>query len=400
MINENLKNANILIIDDQDFNIYVLEGFLRLLGYTNINSTTNSGTAVCMFKSFAPDLILLDLMMPPPNGYQVMEQLKELIPLNTYLPILVLTADITAEARQNALAGGARDFLSKPFELLEVGLRIDNLLFARYLHLQMQDQNKILEEKVKQRTMELQKTNADLIASRDKAEASDRLKSEFLRTISHEIRTPLNGILGIASLLAESKLPEEKKLEYVDLMHDSSNRLVSTINDYVDMALIGSGNVNVNCSTVYVSNLLDEVKNKYYRQCKAKNLKLSLLLPEDHDELTILTDHTLLQKALFHLMDNATKFTIEGNITIGLSIEQDTIGIFVKDTGVGIDENAKELIFKIFMQGETSVNRTYEGSGLGLSIVNGIINLLCGEIRFESVRGQGTTFFIKLPLKQ
>ena len=400
MINENLKNANILIIDDQDFNIYVLEGFLRLLGYTNIKSTTNSDMAVCLFKSFAPDLILLDLMMPPPTGYQVMEQLKELIPLNTYLPILVLTADITTDARQNALAAGAKDFLSKPFELLEVGLRIDNLLFARHLHLQMQDQNKILEEKVKERTIELQKINADLIASRDKAEASDRLKSEFLRTISHEIRTPLNGILGIASLLAESKLPEEKKLEYVDLMHDSSNRLVNTINDYVDMALIGSGNVNVNYESVYVGNLLDEIKNKYYRQFKAKNLQICLLLPDDQDELTIQTDQVLLQKALVHLMGNAVKFTFEGNIDLGFSVKQDTIEFFVKDTGVGIDENIKELIFKIFMQGETSVSRTYEGSGLGLSIVSGIVNLLGGEIRFESVRGKGTTFIITLPLNQ
>ena len=174
MIDSTFKNANILIVDDKVANIDILAGLLQIQGYTNIKTTTDPRLVVSLFKSFNPDLILLDLMMPYLTGFEVMVQLKELIPDGTYLPILVLTADIAVEAKQRALAGGARDFLAKPFNLIEVGLRIKNLLFARYLHQQLQNQNLILEEKVRERTIKLEKTNVDLVAAKDKAEESDR----------------------------------------------------------------------------------------------------------------------------------------------------------------------------------------------------------------------------------
>jgi putative two-component system response regulator len=140
MIDSILKTAKILIVDDKQSNIDILEGLLEEWGCTDFQSTTDPRLVVSLFNSFKPDLILLDLMMPHLSGFEVMEQLKPLIPQGTYLPILVLTADITSESKFRALSGGAKDFLSKPFDLYEVRIRINNLLETRYLYKQIENQ--------------------------------------------------------------------------------------------------------------------------------------------------------------------------------------------------------------------------------------------------------------------
>lgn len=150
-----LKNFKILIVDDMEANVHMLEGMLRRGGYLNFKSTTDSRQTINLFDEYQPDLILLDLLMPHLDGFEVMKKLKSLIPAETYLPILMLTADVTAEAKQKALSEGAKDFLTKPFSITEVLLRINNLLETRNLHLQIQNQNKILEEKVSKRTAQL-----------------------------------------------------------------------------------------------------------------------------------------------------------------------------------------------------------------------------------------------------
>lgn len=162
MINSNLKDSNILIVDDKESNIQILEGLLEDSGFANIRSTSDPRQVMNIFRTFQPDLILLDLMMPHLNGFEVMDLLKAEIPPDTYLPILVLTADITPAAKRKALADGAKDFLSKPFDLYEVRLRISNLLETRHLHQQLQNQNQILEEKVKERTQDLEQANLTL----------------------------------------------------------------------------------------------------------------------------------------------------------------------------------------------------------------------------------------------
>ena len=184
MIDSTLKNAAILIVDDQQANIDVLTGLLDAKGFTNYTTTKDSRQVFRLFDEFKPDLILLDLKMPNLTGFEVMMQLKGLVPENAYLPILVLTADITPESKQKALACGASDFLTKPFDLIEVDLRIKNLLRASYLHQQLGNQNQILEEKVNARTKELEKTNIDLRVAKEKAEQSDKLKSEIINQMS------------------------------------------------------------------------------------------------------------------------------------------------------------------------------------------------------------------------
>jgi putative two-component system response regulator len=157
-----LKNAKILIVDDQEQNVLLLEHLLEQAGYTNLKSTTDSSQVVGLCSAMSPDLILLDLHMPDPDGYAVMEQLAPWIEVR-WFPIIVLTADITPAARARALSSGAKDFVAKPFEMTEVLLRIRNLLEVRFLQLALRKQNLTLEQRVYERTEELHGARLDVL---------------------------------------------------------------------------------------------------------------------------------------------------------------------------------------------------------------------------------------------
>jgi putative two-component system response regulator len=152
-----ILRAKVLIVDDQGANVRVLEKVLRRAGYTNLVSITDSRQVLPMFKTDPPDIVLLDLAMPHIDGFGVMHQLQDWIlsSRRNYLPVLVLTSDVTADAKQRSLSMGAKDFLTKPFDFTEVQLRVTNLLEARALHLELMDQNHLLEERVESRTAEL-----------------------------------------------------------------------------------------------------------------------------------------------------------------------------------------------------------------------------------------------------
>jgi cyclic di-GMP phosphodiesterase len=153
----------ILIVDDQPANVALLERLLAQGGYTDVASTTDSRDVTRLYQEFEPDLILLDLNMPHLDGFRVMQELAPLIPPGYYMPILVLTADVTPDAKRRALSAGAKDFLTKPLDHIEVLLRIRNLLETRLLHLKMASQNQILDERVRQRTRELENARIEIL---------------------------------------------------------------------------------------------------------------------------------------------------------------------------------------------------------------------------------------------
>jgi putative two-component system response regulator len=163
MWKETLKKAKILIVDDQEANTSLLEQILQHGEYTNIKSTNDSRLVLPLYTEFRPDLILLDLLMPHLDGFEVMKQLKSRISEDTYLPILVLTADTASEVKQRALSMGAKDFLTKPFDVIEVLLRINNLIETRFLYNQLESDNQILEERVRERTQELEDAQIEIL---------------------------------------------------------------------------------------------------------------------------------------------------------------------------------------------------------------------------------------------
>ncbi|HLN99043.1 MAG TPA: HD domain-containing phosphohydrolase [Pyrinomonadaceae bacterium] len=163
MENNKLTTARILIVDDQPSNVALLRGILEEEDFASCRGITDSREALPVFIEYLPDLILLDLQMPFLDGFEVMKQLQACLSPGDFLPILVLTADITPEAKRRALTEGALDFLTKPFDATEVVLRIKNLLQTRSLHLQLRGQNQFLDQKVRDRTAELEATQIEIL---------------------------------------------------------------------------------------------------------------------------------------------------------------------------------------------------------------------------------------------
>ncbi len=239
----------------------------------------------------------------------------------------------------------------------------------------------------------------ELLKAKEKAEASDKLKSAFLNNISHELRTPLNGVIGFSEMITQMDNTVEDRLEFSKMIKRSSARLVSTITSYMDISMLVSGNTEINKRSFILNHFLDKIYNQTVETCQSRNLALNIFKPTIDKEIQILTDENLLTKIFSHLVDNAIKFTKEGSITIGYEKKQTLHQFSVSDTGKGISQDEMAVIFDVFMQADLSTSRGHEGSGLGLSIAQGFVKLLGGNIWVESDRQKGSSFFFTIPEK-
>ena len=237
----------------------------------------------------------------------------------------------------------------------------------------------------------------DLIIANEKSEESNQLKTAFINNISHEIRTPLNGILGFGELISQTDITEDERLEYLGTLQQSTDRLIQTVTDYMDISKIVTGNMDVNKSDFDIRELFEELMYQTKKQCTKKDIDIKIELPQTDKILMVCSDKLLIGKAILHLLSNAVKFTQEGSITFGYRRLTDQMEFFVKDTGIGIANDKLKTIFNTYTQEDTSTTRGYEGSGLGLAIVAGIANLLEGKTWAESVKGQGAEFYLSIP---
>ena len=236
-----------------------------------------------------------------------------------------------------------------------------------------------------------------LLAETEKAKKSDQLKSAFLANMSHEIRTPLNAILGFASLLVESQCDPQDVWRFSEIIFKGGNRLLMLINNILDISKIESGNMSLSISECNPSQLVDEVMVLF--QVKAREKGISLLAKVDtvEDGLKFLSDSAKINQVLANLVSNAIKFTSRGSIEIGFTRNNDYFEFSVSDTGSGIPEEDQPLIFSRFYQVEHTAVDKGQGSGLGLSLSKGLVELLQGCISFESVAGQGSVFRFSIP---
>jgi PAS domain S-box-containing protein len=236
--------------------------------------------------------------------------------------------------------------------------------------------------------------------AKEKAEASDKLKTTFLNNISHEVRTPLNGILGFAEIMSQDDMSEEEKRVSLSMLNESSDRLLNTITNYMDISLINSGTMSLNKKDLLSEQILRELYKKNVIKCSAKNLELYLDIPEHTEKLVICSDPEILRKILTHLLNNAIKFTEKGSIKFGYTVLKTELEFFIKDTGCGIGKESLKSIFERFVKEDRGPLKLSEGSGLGLSISKGLTELLGGKIRVESENGIGSTFFFTVPVEK
>jgi PAS domain S-box-containing protein len=248
-----------------------------------------------------------------------------------------------------------------------------------------------LEELVIRRTAELE-------IEKEHAQSADRLKSAFLATMSHELRTPLNSIIGFTGILMQERpgpLNDEQKKQ-LGMTQNSARHLLSLINDVLDISKIEAGQLKIivqNFSLPEVINKVVETSNPF---ADKKNLKLTVAIEDNVSEIR--SDKLRVHQILLNLVNNAIKFTDAGSIIIECQKVNDHIKIKISDTGMGIENDKLELLFKPFMQIDTGLTRKYEGTGLGLSICRKLTEMLNGKIEVESVYGSGSTFTITLPM--
>ncbi len=257
----------------------------------------------------------------------------------------------------------------------------------------------------------LRKLMTDLLEAKEKAEESDKLKSAFLANMSHEIRTPMNGILGFAELLTDQGISEQERLDYLKIIDSNGKQLLNLINDIIDVAKMEAGQLSVSKKIFEINPLLEEVYQmffEYQKRHQKQDIKFILKIPSGNTN-SIFTDDSRLKQIFNNLLSNAFKFTESGLISFGYSIikkdEKSYYQFFVSDTGIGINKNMQDIIFERFGQIETKKHNNQQGTGLGLAISKGLIELLNGEIWFEStpedlsnnIQG-GSIFYFTIPV--
>jgi signal transduction histidine kinase len=239
--------------------------------------------------------------------------------------------------------------------------------------------------------------NVELKKAKEAAEESSRLKTEFLHNVSHEVRTPLNGIMGFSNLLVKNNLTEEKKKFYSQIIVNNSKQLLNIIDDILEISRLETKQVTVFKNKISINSLVSDLFLIFEIRTKEKNLKFTLRKGLSDRKSFVYSDDVKLRRILNNLLSNAVKFTNFGFIEFGYQLVEENIEFYVKDSGVGILPENFETIFQRFSQEEKELSRKSGGLGLGLSIAKESAELLGGQIRFESEKGSGTTFFVSIP---
>lgn len=247
-----------------------------------------------------------------------------------------------------------------------------------------------LEELVKYRTMELE-------LAKEKAESADRLKSSFLATMSHELRTPLNSIIGFSGILMGERpgpLNSEQKKQ-LGIVQNSSRHLLTLINDVLDLSKIEAGQLKVYFEPFNLHEIIHKVAESQKPVADKKKILIDILISDDVK--IMVGDKLRVQQIILNILNNAIKFTLEGSVKIETVADKSNVLIKITDTGIGIEKEQLDKLFKPFSQVESGLTRTYEGTGLGLSICEKLLSLLNGSIQIESEFGKGSTIIIILP---
>jgi signal transduction histidine kinase len=358
--------SRVLIVDDSDDDIETLRRFLATEG-TVIRGVNDSTQAERVFAQFEPDIVLLDLHMRPPDGFEILRRLRDARAGLGYLPVVVMTGDVGQAARNSALDLGADDYLTKPLDRQEVVLRVRNLLSARRLHVEL-------------------------------ARAYQH-KSEFLASMSHELRTSLSSIIGFSELLisdATGRFDAQTRQRFLTLINSGGHHMLGLINDVLDLSQVEAGQIVLRIEQVLIDDVVQSVLSTMEPLAAKKAIRLQA---DGAASGQVPADLGKLRQMLLNLVSNAIKFTPDGgSVTIGVRRLIDAVEVSVSDTGVGIAESDREHLFEAFRQLDSPVARQEHGSGLGLAITKRLVELHGGQIKLASELGKGSVFTLRLPL--
>ncbi len=375
------RDSRILIVDDDPANVRQLDRLLREAGYRNLRSTLDPPRAVVDYVEFAPDLVLLALAVPEGAGLEVLRELRWRTATETYLPILIFTADVAPECRHRALATGANDFVTKPFDPAEVLLRVRNLLETRSLHAELRRRNQDLEAQVRERTQQL--IEADRLTT----------MGNLLAGVAHELNNPLSVVAGHAAMFLENA-GEGPARERAEKIAAASDRCVRIVKSFLAMARRRPPErISVSVNQV-VRDALELLA--YELQISEVEVRLDLA----PDIPLIWGDEDQLYQVVVNLTANAHQAMCTLPPPRRLSVvtrydgPRERVCIRVSDTGPGIAPEVQARIFEPFF----TTKPEGQGTGLGLALTRSIVEAHRGVIHVFSPVGEGASFYIELPI--
>lgn len=385
--------ARVLIVDDEPSSVQVIA---RALAPLVTAEFAFSGTEALerLASDDAPDLIVLDVLMPSMDGFEVCSRLKN-DPRTRDIPVIFVTASHEIESEMLALQAGAADFIHKPINPQIARLRVGVHILLRQREQALQHLNDDLERRVAERTQAL----SDALT---RAETANRAKQTFLATVNHETRTPLNNIIGFASLL-QMKEADPDKLRRLDGILVASSKLVRVLDDVLAISRLEANQMLIKPRNFAPEELRARLVAIIGPLAEARQLALTIDLDDLPDRLRGDLDH--LAAMLVQLLDNAVKFTAEGSVRLCARV-LDCAGVNlhlafeVADTGCGVAPEARDRIFQSFEQADGSRTRKFGGLGLGLAIARQLATLMNGDVRLDDSGPQGSTFVAEVRLPQ
>jgi signal transduction histidine kinase len=394
----NTTRPRVLAIDDTPANLMVLAHALSPDYLFQIATSGREGLA--MAEETRPDIVLLDVMMPEMDGNETCRHFKANPDLKD-IPIIFVTALTDSTAEVFGLGLGAADYLHKPINVSVARQRIRNLIERAELEREVTLYRDHLEALVAERTRELQQANIELTAAKVATECAIRAKGTFLANISHEMYTPLNAIIGITALLRSQLNAESQRMS--EKVEHSANQLHSIIKRIIQLAALEGDAGRVDAPTEFnVRDLLNVSIAHHRDQAAAKGLSLSVKVA-DNVPLILHGMSAGIRQAIENFLNNAIRFSDSGAICLRtdvLSAADDFVNLRfeVEDQGIGISESALPGLFERFSQADESTTRSHGGIGVGLAINHHLARLMGGEIGVESKLGQGSRFWITVPL--
>ncbi len=394
------KDISVLSIDDEALIRESITDYLEDSGY-RVLQAENGRVGLEIFHKEHPDIILVDLRMPEIDGLDVLTSVTKESPGT---PIIVVSGTGVIQDVIDALRLGAWDYLVKPISDLAV---LEHAVVKCLERARLLKENQLyrehLEEEVKSRTADLEKRTEELLKAKDTAEEANLAKSRFLTTMSHELRTPMNGVLGMAQLALLTELTDQQRY-YLEIISQSGRALMDILNEILDLSRIEANKIELEEIEFNLGESLESIIRLFSGSADAKGLLLNCRIPV-HIPVDLIGDPIRLNQVLSNLIANALKFTEKGEISITinkLKETEDSVDLFfgVSDTGIGISQEKLDVIFQPFSQVDNSTTRKYGGTGLGLTIVKSLVELMGGMISVESEAGAGSTFWVTLPYKK